>query len=775
MTGRRILMAWMLVLVQVGGAWSCTLPLDPKVCVLPETAEETGAVVDDTQCKVGAKVPEEEAASFLAYVDMTGREKYVKKVTKTWRGRSLVSIPELKQSLDIDLNFGMLLKENGFDVTNPESLGLGRTIKKMKLSGERSGDAHFGESFQNKNENDVKSLLPSVGPEWEETSGNTRWKVISGQFAATGRFKLVDMETSFEFDLQKIGNCTSNPDPSGKAEVTCDVPTGQHFYENVCYADMKFEISDVEWTWKETEEEFNPASGTWSKVGENQGTLKLSGEIVRASKTEDGTGGHPGYFYIMVLDKNPAVYVNMTGTLQGPAMTTGDTATDPFAIDFEMVDNSPFIASECIPVSLYYTLAVTEYADGGFSPTGKDMDKLKYPEFKDSFVWKVASGTATRKSVKTYPAGVEQDAVPTVDVGAIGGSGKAVQGPLTHSVSTWNASFTVADKMGFHFSKEQTGDLTSPGGGKLFGWGNGKRLKYFIVPGADGNGNPGLEYQGPELDKSSPSAEEDGFDAIKGEFAAVKKGKPAEEFESQVTGPDADKAKCIGNLGTWEVTDNDPPNVFLAIKDTRYNRVHVFGENTNTLDAGTEPFTKYTATVDNSHLRQENVPEFIFSGGDTADRKGYEDFKAKYIEPFIFHNHPDDANGMWLDEDTQIEFFTWGYDNINTYDPKHGLTEGTETGTGDVCWWGKNMEFGTFQVLDTPGAGSTAAKWFPTYIFRSPNRPTELNAGPCSVEVTVTDGRAGSRRVKVDIFVVGNEKTIEGLEQKKFRTWDLTQ
>ncbi len=754
------------LVICTGTVCACNLPLDPKVCVIPDGAEETGAVVDENQCRVGIKSDEGEEVKFKTYIDITGRENGLVPTIDDWHGRKLIDLEKMELSAVLKLKFGELISRNGFNLSDPEAIGLGGSIRGFTITGVVKGGSFFAENFENRTCDDMNQVLPNEkSGDWERSLGNDeRMIVTKGKYSQDGSFGLKSIAARFTWDSQGIGGCSGSSDKYGNISATFNVPTFPHFYESIGYVDMTFDVSGVKWNWTEEHQKFNATDSEWERIGNAKDcSMQISGTITRTSDGADGTGGHPGFFFVQVEDKSPCVYSNLISLPTGLTTTTGETLS-AFDVQFELVDNNPFPKETSIPIDFYYTVAVTDYQNGNFPATGKLMDTLKFPEYKDKFVWKKGSTTATRTGVKAYAGGVDPDSVPALQVAGIGGSEKAVKGPLTHSVTTWRANLAFTERMGYHFCKDSQ-ECEGNNGGKLFGWESGKRLKYFIVPKGDGSGNPGMDFTEPALNTSAQTAEEDGYAKIQGTFPGVSKGTPPEPFENTVTGPKTDK--CIGNLGSWEVTDNDPPNVFLAIKDTRFNQTHVFGDNTRTLDSGTDPFKNFSTTSDNGHLRQESIPEFVFTGGDSDDESGYDNFRTTYTDPNSFHNFPDDPNGMWVDEDTKLELFAWGYDNINTYDGSHGLSEGAGSGGGEVCWWGQNKDYGSFKVIDAPG--NVNAKWFPNYIFRYPNRPKSLAAGDCSMEVSCSDGRGGSRRVSVNVYVIWNKKSIRGLEERKMR------
>ena len=492
----------------------------------------------------------------------------------------------------------------------------------------------------------------------------------------------------------------------------------------------------------------------------------LSGEIVRTSDGSDH--GHPGYFYVKTRDKTPAVYSRMTGKLKGPSGTTGEPLPGAFNVTFDLVDNNPVPSEPSIPVDFFYTLAVTDYISGNYTCSGMAMDKLKFAEYKDKMIWRKLSGTANYEKSITYPGKTDSGALPGFDVAGIG---KVLNGPLTNSVSTWKANFTISDKMGYHYAKESIDESTGRGGGgQLLKWENG-RLKYFVIPkDNDGSGEKGIPYEGPTSGAEEPGAkdsiESNDYASLRADFPTTAIGDPAEIWEA--TEPSENKSLVVGTIGTFEVTDNDPANVFLAIKDTKSSLTHIFGNNTTTMDSGTDPFKSYLPTLNNDHIRPDSNLTFNFTGGDSDGEEGYADFQAKYnAGPYIFHNSGDDDSGLWVDEDTKLEFFSWGYDNVNTYSSSHGLSDGSSGGGSDPCWWQDNMSFASFNIADSPGDGG--GSWFSGYIFRYPNRPKSLNAGDCSVKVSASDGRNGIRTVNVNVYVIWNKKDIRALEERKNR------
>jgi hypothetical protein len=782
---RPTLVAALVVLIAIPAAWSCNLPLDPKVVVIPEgqafEKTEWGVGVGSSKAgpMVSVVVDEGTTVTFRAYVNIsgTGVDFAERTVTIGDRTMELCSLPTLEAASVAKLKFGEMVNRNmGGQFSNPNAISLGGTIKDMTING-TAGGGFFGSGISATGMSDMRPLLPNPGHgsfRDHMLGPDAKVSVVAGQYKTSGQFRFELLSSTFEFDVTGIER--SEVKDGGRAGVSSyefNVPTSDStgngpedlYYAGVGKVDLTLAFDGVVWTWQEQRYQKN-ASGAWELDGSpTSHETHLNGNIVRTSEGSD-TGGHPGYFYVKVRDKSPSIYSRMVGNLQGPAGTTGDPLPGGFNVTFDMVDNNPLKPTRTsIPVDCFYTLAVTDYKDGGYSVGGMDMDKLKFAEYKDKIIWKKVSAQASLESCLTKPGDRDSASLPGA---TITGIGKAPHGPLTNNISRWRVSFSIPEKMGLHYALESN-DTSTKGQGQLLDWQRG-RLKYFVLPKADGQGNDGPTYDGPGPNTEDAGAKEGldpDYSETRAAFAGVTTGNPAEEFSA--TEPNEDISKVVGTLGWWEVRDNDPPNLFLAIKDTRSGVTHIFGNNTQTVDSGTAPFTGYANTTDNAHCRTDSATVFEFTAGDSADQSGYDAFRAKYAgQSYVFHNHGDNNDGLWIDEDSKLVFSTWGYDNINTYSANRGLADGSAGGSsGPHCWWGQGMDFSSFSVTDNPGNNS--GKWFPDYIFRDPNRPTSLNSGDCSVTVSCSDGRGGSRTVKVNVYVIWNKKEIRSLEEIKYR------
>jgi|GEM_PF-4725572 len=784
----RVIVAILMLCGNLTAAWACNLPLDPKVFILPDCDWEKssygpGIYGGGEGPHIAVVINENSAVTFKTYLDMTGRvEKVLTDKTVTIAGQEydLITLTNMKKIAELKLKFSEMLEEQPCcSPTDPNAISLGGTIKNMTIRAS-GGGGHFGGDFSGATGlTDLKPCLPNPdNPKFTEEDGTRRYRVTSGEYEKTGKFYFKIITSRFEIDKSNIeGEVLIDAGEAGETTHVFNVPTtGKEsaldkgfYYAGVGKVDMTLAFEGIKWKWEEVVEEKN-ASGTWDQVGTDDGEYDLEGEIVRTSEGSGTSGGHPGYFYVKTRDVSSPVYCRMTGPLKGPSGTTGDLLPGPFDVTFEMVDNNFNPTETTINVDLFHTLAVTDYKDGNYPKTGNPgMDSLKFSEYKDNIIWKKISSTAQLQGAIAYPPNLAPSALSYMDVAGIG---KVVSGPLTHSISTWKASFTCPDKMGYHFSTESTGDNSDKksADAKLLEWKDGI-LKYFIIPQGDGSGNSGFSYTGPVVDSVEPedkfSTVANKYETLIGLFPDVTKGTPAENYETVMVGPD-DKTKIIGNLGYWDVADNDPPNVFLAIQDTKTGRVNIYGDNTRTMDAGLTPYTNHSETKNNNHIRTDSTPTFEFLGGDSDGQAGYDGFQHDYGQPYNYHNNETDQIGFWCDEDSKLVFSTWGYDNINTFNSSHGLSEGSTDGNGEPCWWGKSVGFANFTIHDAPG--NVNGKWFPEYIFRYPNRPKSLNSGDCSIEVACTDPGGRKRTVKVNVYVIWNKKEIRGLEERKYRS-----
>lgn len=781
---QKLFLAGVIILTMGSAAWPCNLPLDPKVVVIPE-----GQAFEKTSWGVGlggskggpmvaVAVDEGTTVQFRAYVNVDGTDIdiFERVVVIDGRTMNLISLPTLQTVAEAKMKFAELVSRNmGGNFSDPRAISLGGGVKDMTITG-TDGGGHFGAGISGTGDTDMSLVLPTTTTPPRPSGPDSEYRVVSGEYKRQGQFRFELISSTFEFDLTGIeDHRVFDGGRAGVGSFEFNVPTSdksgngaeQMYYAGIGKVDLTLAFSDIVWTWKE-QKYTKDASGTFQPDGApTSHESNLSGNIVRTSEGSS-TGGHPGYFYVKVRDTSPSIYSRMVGNLQGPEGTTGDVITAPFSITLDMVDNNPFRPTQtALPVDFFYTLAVTDYLDGGYSTAGMGMDKLKFAEYKDKIIWKKLSGSATLASCKTYPGDLDTSSISATDISGIG---KAPHGPLTNNISQWQVTFTVPEKMGFHYSIESN-DTTVKGQGQLLDWENG-RLKFFAVPTADGQGNAGPVCPGPTIDSEEAGAKDSidpTYTDTRATFSDVTTGNPTEEFTGLTA--DEDITKVVGRIGFWEVRDNDPPNLFLAIKDTRTGVTHIYGDNTQTLDSGTSPWTGYSTTTDNSHCRSETIAGFEYSAGESADQSGYGAFQGTYGgQTYVFHNHADNTDGLWIDEDTKLVFSSWGFDNINTYNSSHGLADASRSGSEAHCWWGENMDFVNFTVTDTPGNNS--GKWFPEYIFRYPNRPSSLNTGDCSVEVTCSDGRGvppGTRRVKVNVWVIWNKKEIRSLEEFKYR------
>ncbi len=648
---------------------------------------------------------------------------------------------------------------------------------------------------------DAKSCQIVDGDPYSLLAGGGWYSDLTGRAGTgPGEVTITDLTTTIRWDESGIETPapgdTTMAAPGSAIQHEFLVPTKPHHYK--CRATVQIKYSfDLHWFWTEAHKVSITGPSVLAGiqlVDMDDYAVALSGTTER---TSDGgaDGGRDGLFYVEVKDKTPAVFAWLTSQSVIPqAGTSGDKlANQTFDVVFRVIDNNPFPENSDIPnVDFYYTVAVTDYVSGNYSVPGSRnplWEKLKFAAYRDKFVWKHKTGSASRVGAPEVCGGDPALRVagpvfePIPDVG-----GKdVVNGPLSLSITTYRSTFTVDDKMGYHYCKDSRACEDVPTGGKLYEFHPG-RLKFFVVPRADASENSSFDgFPVPADNDTGYGADAGDADnagsAVVTRFDGTKKGehRPVENYDAlvdtEIDGLTAVPAKGIGNIGRYgtEIADNDPPNLFVAIKDTRTNKIHIYGDNTTTLDSGTAPFTGAAgggtrATTDNGHLRQENKSPIVFATGETPDLSGYEAFQAK-CAPFdyFFHNHPDDADAFWVDEDTRLEFSTWGYDNINTFDNHWGLSAGNPAPDPlRAGWRNQQLSLGEFKITDGPGHNDITS-FVPLYIFRDPNRPSSLNSGDCSIVAKCDDGRGNNRELRINAFVIWNKKEIRGMEEKKSR------
>lgn len=220
----------------------------------------------------------------------------------------------------------------------------------------------------------------------------------------------------------------------------------------------------------------------------------------------------------------------------------------------------------------------------------------------------------------------------------------------------------------------------------------------------------------------------------------------------------------LAGVPNWGTTDEFPPSVVIWARDTKHDRAYLFGENFQSDAAGGDNVEYMTAFELGSggSTTTENQEIMAFTHreewNDNGADGGYSDLLSAYPTTFLPSASSIGAGGsgeyagLWIDEDTYVEFDIFAWDNLNGWvDGDFGIA---------------SMEL---RLVDEPSEGSMDGPG--TYLFRNPNRPSADHGslGRAYVVGEATDLAGNHTRVEVEIYIADNQLQIYSLQESRQR------
>lgn len=248
-----------------------------------------------------------------------------------------------------------------------------------------------------------------------------------------------------------------------------------------------------------------------------------------------------------------------------------------------------------------------------------------------------------------------------------------------------------------------------------------------------------------------------------------------------------------GDYGHYSVVDNIPPELYIQVTDSKYDRHFLFGDLRQNIHA-MEP--EYWAAVDAkgfvpvaddkknaspslSKTQAIDTLAYTYDQNAGTDQAGLlsqnQLVDGNRFMPSVFGINstaglPSPYPRYWADEDTALEFRVLARDNLNFWVPgTAGIATSFTSPTGQGIHKypsGSN----SWRLIDEPGGvpAGTPNSPFPEYIFRSPNVSAGSGAsGECSVEARVADAVGLERRLKVHFSVYDRQMRYYQLEEKR--------
>lgn len=509
-------------------------------------------------------------------------------------------------------------------------------------------------------------------------------------------------------------------------------------------------------------------------------TIILNGSVLKATKPGDGEG-HPTMALVSVRDKTPPVAAE-TAPLE--SLGTDFKAGRPLEagrneVSVKLWDNNPHADPSEYEVDAWYLVERSGWApkNGSYPESDFSGQHASLPDADTSHTlgaddtWAASPGHVFRWVFLGTQPGTGRTELTESE------SGETV--PLGAEITF--APFVIDEPTGVHFVRGENGDGTH----HVY---TEKGLKFIYkirepaltAAGVDPERPPGgvLPQDEPPLDIA---------DDWGGEITANFQTGGGTIPPPQNMDSDADPrilAQVPGNSDqlrgapTWGVEDDLPPSVVLIARDLKYERIYYFGEpfradskcsgGPDCVDGYNDRYRQaafadaappaggYTENM--TIVPPPNGQPFV--GNDTPS--GYGDQISEYLNLFVPTLSTRDTGaypGLWIDEDTRVEFSVTAWDNVNGWEVD-GPTGGIKTSAGVTV---------DFHLEDQPSSDSRDAPC--TYLFRNPNRPTASygSLGDSWVEVRATDLAGNSTEFRVNVYIADNKLRIYSLEESRTR------
>ncbi len=487
-------------------------------------------------------------------------------------------------------------------------------------------------------------------------------------------------------------------------------------------------------------------------------SVRFAGTIVKQSNPTslrtNGPDGHPALCLIAVRDVTAPLGAKVVSSTQlAEAQSGGPPPGD--SIEIELYDNNPY-GNASDYTARAWALYERSHWEGG---PGTRYEGIRHDDTAHGSMGDDCHAGSKGHELRWVPLG-EVTASGATPV-AIGGkpAGLRVQFP----------SFNLTEPMGTHYA---VGAVAGDN------WTDWVDRPFKVVYQIEENLN-GARPAAPPPDAATFAELQDWAEEIQEGY--VTGGGTVPHPGGTVAGVDgaslaASCGECAGwklvGVPTWNVVDRLPPSVVILAHDTKYDKWYYFGENfAGDADQNDEFLVAYSSGQGGSP-DDENLAIAPYAGSTDWNRNGQDGGFQNQIAGYMSDFFPSCANvagnggdysGLWIDEDTRVEFFANAWDNVN------GWVEGAGSGIDTI----------EFQLVDNP-TGANDGRSFGArgesliHLFRNPNRPTALRGslGEAYVQATATDKAGNSRSVKVQIYIADNSLRIYSLEENRRRSYN---
>lgn len=479
--------------------------------------------------------------------------------------------------------------------------------------------------------------------------------------------------------------------------------------------------------------------------------LTFSGTLIKrsnpASMRTNGPDGHPAVLQVAVRDKTPPLGGELL--MSGGAYDLGDAeAGSPIpdtSFEIKLFDNNPYGQAADYTVRAWGLVErstwVGEATDDAFS--GMRCD----PTLRDFMADDCFAG-ADRHNFRWVDLGEQSGAVAQqVSVGGLPAGLEVLFSP-----------FEFAEPTGTHYMRQTVGS-----GDRVSYVEDGLKILYQIEGpnGARPSAPPEFEATEQHLQPITDDQVPEGMVAgggtppINGTLDSVDGASLAQAC------PACAGYKLVG-VPFWDVIDNLSPSCLVIAHDTKYDKWYYFGENFSGDAHGNAEYDfAYAGSRGGDPDGRPNQAIADYPGGSEWAGGGDDGYGAQirgYLSDFFPSNankipNGGDYKGLWIDEDTNVEFFVSGWDNNNGWDGNGGLASAS------------------LELYDGPSGGATASSSGRfsniTHLFRNPNRPDNL--GDAWVRADCSDTSGKPRSVQVSIFIADNSLQIQSLEENRQR------
>lgn len=508
-----------------------------------------------------------------------------------------------------------------------------------------------------------------------------------------------------------------------------------------------------------------PPASSCQPIGDAH--LLIQGVIYHKGSISGAAEGHPGAAIIAVQDISPPI-AGDSGMATGMAQAGRPPVIDP--IEVTAWDNNPRAQPEDFELHAWYLVERSVWGRDGTAGSegqlGLAGDPATYHAAYADDTFAASPGHAFRwVKAGVFPG----DSVTPV----AGPDGSPVGVEITFP------GFLPEEPTGTHFVEGVAG-----GGDYATYVDDGLKMVYRLVdfnsltikghPDAD----PALDTLDPGLDVAQGWSDEipEGYVTGGGPQVEALNDGIADPFLLDECAACNDRAILAG-LPTWGVQDDLPPSLVLIAHDKKYDKVYYFGHtmlgdancgggtgcngdglNQRYLDAR-QAGTISSPEDENMTIQPWTPTKTVFddeSAFDYAAQRG--EYLATFF-PAALNYYDETYPGLWIDEDTRVEFFVTAWDNA----------EGWRVNGPSGGKLGGGVDLGqiSFELYDEPTAGGLVMSEPGTYLFRNPNRPDDL--GRAYVKVRATDINAQSTEFEVDIFIADNSLKIYSLEESRTR------